>query len=107
MKFGVPKMAAASAVLGTALCVSAATPASAVPAYCTATASGNSVAAYCYTSASGTIFRAVARCRYVTPSGSYDYNSWYGPWRTQGDPLYSNVSCGTGWSLYQPDAQTG
>jgi hypothetical protein len=91
---------------GCALCVRCGTR-SAVPAYCTASPSGNTASAYCYTSASGTIFRAVARCRYVTPSGTYDYNNWYRPWRTQGDPLYSNATCGSGWGLYQADAQTG
>lgn len=98
---------ASVAAIGIGLCVTGASSASAVPAYCTASMSGNNSSAYCYASASGTIFRAIARCRYVTPTGSYDYNSWYGPWRTQGDPSYSVVSCGTGWSLYQADAQTG
>ena len=92
---------------GVTLTLAISMPAQAVPTYCTASASGNTASAYCYASASGSQFRAIARCRYVTPSGSYDYNTWYGLWRVQGDPQYSNATCGTGSSLYQPDAQVG
>jgi hypothetical protein len=90
---------------GVTLTLAISMPAQAVPTYCTATVSGNTATAYCYASASGSQFRAMARCRYVTPSGSNDYNTWYGLWRVQGDPQYSSATCGTGWSLYQPDAQ--
>ena len=105
MKFQTVRVFAAVAVLTLGTATWAATPAAAGPAYCTANSSGNTVTAYCYTSASGTKFRAVAKCRYQTPSGSWDYNNWYGTWRIQGDPYSSSATCGTGWSLYQADAQ--
>lgn len=63
------------------------------------------VPAYCYASASGTQFRAVAYCRYLTPSGSFDYANFHGVWRVQGDPYHSAVACGAGWSFLSPNTQ--
>ena len=98
-------LAAAGALIGLSASFLAVAPAQAVPTYCSASSSGNTVTAYCYASASGSQFRAVAQCRYVTPTGSYDYNTYYGPWRVQGDPPASSVSCPSGWSLNYADAQ--
>ncbi|MDQ7808651.1 hypothetical protein Q5425_33375 [Amycolatopsis sp. A133] len=96
----------AATLAAAGLSVSLASPAAAAPAYCTASKYGNGATAYCYASASGTQFRAVAYCRYLTPSGSFDYSNFYGAWRTQGDPGNSTVACGAGWSFLSPNAQT-
>ena len=98
-------LSAAGVIVGLGAALAVVAPAQAVPAYCTASSSGNTVTAYCYASAAGTQFRAVAQCRYQTPSGSYDYNTWYGTWRTQGDPFSSTATCGSGYGLYGADAQ--
>lgn len=83
-----------------------ATQAQAVPANCTANKYGNGATAYCYTSASGSQFRAVAKCRYQTSSGSYDYSNAYGTWRTQGDQLNSTATCSQPFGVYDWTAQT-
>ena len=86
------KTVLAATVAAAGLSVALASPAAAAPAYC-------------YASASGTQFRAMAYCRYLTPSGSFDYSYFYGAWRTQGDPLWSTAACGAGWSYVSPNAQ--
>lgn len=75
-------------------------------AYCSAKQSGNGATAYCYASASGTQFRAVAKCRIQTSSGSYDYSNSYGAWQKQGDPYNSLATCSTGFSYYSASVQT-
>jgi hypothetical protein len=102
----IAKIMFAATLTAAGLSVSLAAPATAAPAYCTASKSGNGATAYCYTSASGTQFRAVAYCKYITPTGSEDYSNFYGGWRTQGDPGNSTVACGLGWSILSPNAQT-
>ena len=99
------KIMLAATLTAAGLSVAIASPAAAAPAYCSASKSGNGTTAYCYASASGTQFRAVAYCRYLTPSGSFDYSNFYGPWRVQGDPLSSLVACGAGWNFVSPTAQ--
>ncbi|MGW3995332.1 hypothetical protein ACWEF6_17740 [Amycolatopsis sp. NPDC004772] len=99
------KTVLAATVAAAGLSVALASPAAAAPAYCTVSKSGNGATAYCYASASGTQFRAMAYCRYLTPSGSFDYSYFYGAWRTQGDPLWSTAACGAGWSYVSPNAQ--
>ncbi|WP_086852624.1 hypothetical protein [Amycolatopsis kentuckyensis] len=99
------KIVLAATLTAAGLSVAVAAPAAAAPAYCTASQSGNGATAYCYASASGTQFRAVAYCRYLTPSGSFDYSNFYGPWRVQGDPYRSTVACGAGWSYLSANAQ--
>ena len=102
------KAALGTVVMAGALGIGMAGSASAVPAYCSVADYGsNGATGYCYASASGTQFRAVVTCHYATPSGSVDSNNWYGPWRIQGDPLWSNVSCGAGWGRFSKSVQTG
>lgn len=99
-------LAVVGVLVGLGASLGAVAPAQAVPSGCSASSSGRTVTAYCYTSAAGTYFRAVAQCYYVTPTGSYDYASWYGAWQVQGDPLSSTATCGTGWGLLKAEAQT-
>ncbi|WP_372664393.1 hypothetical protein [Amycolatopsis kentuckyensis] len=106
MKSRIVKTVFAATLTAVGLAVPLAAPASAAPAYCTASQSGNGAKAYCYASASGTQFRAVAYCKYVTPTGSVDYSNFYGAWRVQGDPTWSTAPCGLGWSFLSPNAQT-
>jgi len=74
--------------------------ANAYPSYCQGKSYGsNGGTVYCYASASGTQFRAVIGCRHITPTGSADNYSNVGPWRTQGDPLWSNATCDSGDSV--------
>ncbi|WP_410640021.1 hypothetical protein [Amycolatopsis sp. lyj-346] len=101
----IAKTVLAATLTAAGLSVALASPAAAAPAYCSASQSGNGTTAYCYASASGTQFRAVAYCRYLTPSGSFDYSNFYGVWRVQGDPLRSTVACGAGWNFVSPNAQ--
>jgi hypothetical protein len=100
------KIMLAATLTAAGLSVSLASPAAAAPAYCSASKYGNGVTAYCYASASGTQFRAVAYCKYITPTGSEDHSNFYGAWRTQGDPGNSTVACGAGWIYLSPNAQT-
>lgn len=83
-----------------------ASPAFAAPPYCSASQSGNGATAYCHASAPGSQFRAVARCRYRTPTGSFDHSNFYGGWRKQGDPGSSYAACGAGWNFLEANAQT-
>ncbi|WP_433579044.1 hypothetical protein [Nocardia brasiliensis] len=106
MEYRIAKILLATTLTTVGLSISMAAPAAAAPPGCTVSESGNTVTAYCYSSASGTQFRAVARCRYLTPSGSYDYNVFYGPWKRQGDFASSEAACGLGWNLREPNAQT-
>jgi len=82
-------LAVAGAFASAALGVIGATPAAAVPSYCSASQSGNGAKAYCYTSAAGTQFRAVAACVIYLSSGATDHANFYGSWQTQGDPYSS------------------
>lgn len=106
MKSRIAKTVLAATLTAVGLAVSMAAPASAAPAYCSASQSGNGATAYCYASASGTKYRAVAYCKYVTPTGSVDYSNFYGAWAIQGDPGSSYAPCGLGWSFLSPNAQT-
>lgn len=105
MKSWTAKIMIAATLTTAGLSLPLASPASAAPNYCSASKYNNGTTAYCYASASGTQFRAVARCRYLTPSGSFDYSNYYGPWRTQGDPLSSIAVCAAGWNFFEPNAQ--
>ncbi|SDP74048.1 hypothetical protein SAMN05421507_113200 [Lentzea jiangxiensis] len=96
----------AATLMVAGLSVSLASPATAAPAYCSASQEGNGARAYCYASASGTQYRAVAYCKYITPTGSVDYSNFYGSWVRQGDPGSSYAACGLGWSFLSPNAQT-
>lgn len=100
------KIVFAAALTTVGLSISTASPALAAPAGCSVSQSGNGATAYCYASAAGTQFRAVARCRYLTPTGSWDHADFYGPWRVQGDHLSSYAACGAGWNFLEPNAQT-
>ncbi|CAM4410350.1 hypothetical protein NONI108955_25830 [Nocardia ninae] len=106
MKYRTAKIMLAATLTTVGLSISMASPASAAPPGCRASQSGNGATAYCYTSASGTQFRAVARCRYLTPSGSFDYENFFGPWRVQGNPQSSYAPCGAGWNFVEPNART-
>ncbi|MEV6909206.1 hypothetical protein [Amycolatopsis sp. NPDC051071] len=106
MKSRTAKILLAATLTSAGLSIAVASPASAAPAYCSAAQSGNGASAYCYTSASGTQYRAVARCKYQTPTGSWDYSNFYSGWERQGDPGRATVACGPGWSFLEPNAQT-
>ncbi len=85
----------AATLASVGLSIAVAPPASAAPPpYCRASQDGNGAKAYCYTSARGTQFRAVARCKYQTPTGSYDYSNFYSAWQRQGDPNEAIAPCG-------------
>ncbi|MFJ1767880.1 hypothetical protein ACIOD2_46690 [Amycolatopsis sp. NPDC088138] len=106
MRTRIAQLTIAATLTAVGVAVSLASPASAAPAYCSAEQSGNGTSAYCYASASGTQYRAVARCKYLTPTGSWDYSNFYSAWERQGDPGRAYVACGLGWSFLEPNAQT-
>lgn len=76
--------------------VAATAPAQAYPSHCTGTRGDSSGTVYCYASASGSQFRAKLGCRHITPTGSEDNYTHYGPWRKQGDEASSSASCQSG-----------
>ncbi|WET82555.1 hypothetical protein P3102_15770 [Amycolatopsis sp. QT-25] len=105
MKSRTAKIMLAATLTSVGLSIAVASPASAAPRYCTASPEGNGAKAYCYASASGTQYRAVARCKYQTPTGSWDYSNFYSGWERQGDPGNATVQCGLGWTFLEPNAQ--
>ena len=86
--------------------VAATTPAQAYPSHCTGNRGSQSGSVYCYASASGSQFRAKLGCRHITPVGSEDNYTRYGPWRKQGDEAGSAASCAGGDSAITLTAST-
>lgn len=86
------RVATAAAVLAAGM-IAFPSSAEAMPSYCQGRTITNGATVYCYSGAAGTQFRAVVTCRHYTPTGSTDDYKVYGPWRIQGNPLWSSAAC--------------